>query len=114
MPPNPRVLFVAGLVSFWSLRLTYNACRRGFYVWPPWTGEEDYRWRRLRETTFKDKKFLFVLFNFFFISIYQMCLIYLFTCPVILCHTSVPLSALDFIAGAVLVTLVVLEFIADG
>lgn len=114
MPANPRVLFVACLISFWSLRLTFNACRRGFYVWPPWQGEEDYRWKQVRATTFKNRKCLFVLFNFFFISIYQMCLIFLFTCPVILCHTDAPLSRLDMLAGAFLVTLVVLEFIADG
>ena len=31
MPLNPRVLLVACLISVWSLRLTFNACRRGFY-----------------------------------------------------------------------------------
>ena len=114
MPPNPRVLFVATLITIWALRLTFNACRRGFYVWPPWSGEEDYRWRHVRSTTFKNRPCLFVIFNFFFISAYQMCLIFLFTCPVILCHTKAPLSVLDLFAGAIMVTLIVLEFIADG
>ena len=114
MPLNPRVLLVAILITVWSMRLTFNACRRGFYVWPPWEGEEDYRWKKLRETTFKDRKFLFVVFNFFFICGYQMCLIYFFTCPVLLTYSKVPLYWADYAASAFLLLLVSIEFIADG
>ena len=43
-----------------------------------------------------------------------MALIYLFSCPVLLCHTSVPLGPLDYAAAAFMLLLVAVEFIADG
>ena len=115
MPINPRVVLAASLVTLWSIRLTYNRCRRGtLYVWPPWRGEEDYRWKRLRETTFKGRKWLFILFNLFFISGYQMCLIYLFTSPVLLCYSAIPLGMSDLIATIVFFVLLAIETIADN
>ena len=113
MPPNERVGLAATLVTLWSVRLTFNGWRRGFYTWKFWVGEEDYRWVRLRQTTFKDKPVLFMIFNFAFISFYQMALIFLFTCPVILCHTSTPLGFFDHLLSAIHGGLVCLEFVAD-
>jgi steroid 5-alpha reductase family enzyme len=115
MPYNPRCLLVAICITIWALRLTGNACRRGFYVCPPWAGEEDYRWAVLRESpTFKGKRFALFLFNLFFISLYQMSLIYLFSCPAIVAHSPKPLFWADYVLAAFAVLLVVIEFISDG
>ncbi|EJK46499.1 hypothetical protein THAOC_34828 [Thalassiosira oceanica] len=45
---DSRTLLMALLSTIWSVRLTYNFHRRGGYSWPPWRGEEDYRWEILR------------------------------------------------------------------
>ena len=45
---DSRTLLMASLSTIWSARLTYNFHRRGGYSWPPWHGEEDYRWEILR------------------------------------------------------------------
>ena len=45
---DSRTRLMAFLSTIWSVRLTYNFYRRGGYSWPPWRGEEDYRWEILR------------------------------------------------------------------
>ena len=63
------------LVSFWGIRLTINFARKGAYSIKFWAGEEDYRWKILRAKKPLDNKFLWALFDFFFISIYQNVLV---------------------------------------
>eukprot|EP00957_Ditylum_brightwellii_P005472 418942-Ditylum_brightwellii.AAC.1 len=41
---DTRTLIMAILATIWGGRLTYNFYRRGGYEWPPWSGDEDYRW----------------------------------------------------------------------
>ncbi len=60
-----RQVIMAMLVTIWGLRLTYNFWRRGGYHWLPWKGEEDYRWKVLREHPVLKGKFRWTLFNFF-------------------------------------------------
>ena len=81
-PGTPLVL-MAVLVSVWGLRLTYNFSRRGGYSIRFWTGEEDYRWAVLRAKPELTAKWRWMLFNFFFISLYQMGLILLITLPAV-------------------------------
>lgn len=41
---DDRTFLIASLVTLWGGRLTFNFTRRGGYKWPPWTGDEDYRY----------------------------------------------------------------------
>ena len=70
---DPRLDLMAGLVTIWGVRLTFNFARRGGY-----TGFEDYRWPVLRASM---SKWHFQLFNFFFIVLYQNFLLVLITLP---------------------------------
>lgn len=111
---EPRLNLMAVLVSIWGVRLTYNFGRRGGYSWKFWTGEEDYRWSILRKKPGFEKEWKWVLFNFFFISAYQMALILLFTLPALKAMGSeVPLFWADYLIAAIILMLIIIEFIAD-
>ena len=55
---DERTLLMAIVATIWGIRLTWNFNRRGGYKWPPWDGDEDYRWKIIQ-----DDKFLKVLKN---------------------------------------------------
>lgn len=109
---SPRVAIVASLVAVWGVRLTYNFWRKGGY-----NGEEDYRWAVLRKMI--PNRFLFALFNLFFISIYQHLLILLFTLPIAMVWTleeagsAAPLNPLDGFFFTVCLACISFETIAD-
>jgi steroid 5-alpha reductase family enzyme len=112
---NPRMILMSVLVTIWGVRLTYNFARRGAYQWKFWAGEEDYRWEILRKRPGFSNKWVWMLFNLFFISAYQNILIFLFTLP-ILTTINPPASEIlltDWILAAVFVLFVILEYIAD-
>ena len=110
-----RTVLMAGLVTFWGIRLTYNFGRRGGYQFPPWRGEEDYRWGVLRQNPLFKNRVSWSLFNLFFISLYQNTLILLFTLPIIVAWQGAdqPLNRLDFFAAALMAAAIVLETVAD-
>jgi steroid 5-alpha reductase family enzyme len=112
---NDRLILMAVLVSIWGIRLTYNFSRRGAYTWKFWAGEEDYRWKVLREKPELKGRTRWFFFNLFFISIYQNALILLFTLPILLAvnENPVPLNWLDYVASAAFILFVVIETIAD-
>jgi steroid 5-alpha reductase family enzyme len=112
---NDRLILMAVLVSIWGIRLTYNFSRRGAYTWKFWAGEEDYRWKVLREKPELKGRTRWFLFNLFFISIYQNVLILLFTLPVLLAVQEIPtpLGWLDFVSAAAFVGFVIIETVAD-
>lgn len=111
---DPRVNIMACLITIWGIRLTYNFARRGGYSWKFWTGEEDYRWAILRAKPGFEQNWKWVLFNLFFISGYQMALILLFTLPALKTIGSTkPLGISDYILTAIIVLLVIMEFVAD-
>ncbi|KAJ3313589.1 hypothetical protein HDV04_001806 [Boothiomyces sp. JEL0838] len=64
------------LITVWGCRLTFNFWRRGGYK----PGEQDYRWPVLQ--TIITNPIQWHLFNFFFISSYQLFLLFLITLPV--------------------------------
>ena len=78
---NHRMVLMAILVTIWGLRLSLNFARRGGYSIKFWTGEEDYRWSILRAKPGFEQKWKWILFNFIFISAYQMGLVLLTTLP---------------------------------
>ncbi len=111
----PRPTLMAGLVTLWGARLTFNFARRGGYSWIPWKGDEDYRWSLLRANPAFNRPWKWSLFNLFFISLYQQGLILLFTLPIVYGWTAdgSALSATDWLLALVVLVLVVLEFTAD-
>ena len=93
---NERMVLMSVLVTIWGIRLTYNFARRGAYVLKFWEGEEDYRWEELRKRPGFSNRFIWMLFNLFFISGYQNVLIFLFTVPILTCLNN-GASTLNFI-----------------
>lgn len=79
-----RSVLVAILISLWGIRLSYNFALKGGYSWLPWKGEEDYRWAYLRKEGLLANRWIWSLFNIFFISLYQLGLILYFSIPVVL------------------------------
>ncbi len=78
---NPRFMTAAFIVILWGIRLTSNFAIKGGYAFSfkkGFTGE-DYRWEILRQRI--SSRFLFELFNLFFISFFQLTLIFMFTLP---------------------------------
>ncbi len=112
---SPRLLLMTILVAIWGIRLTYNFSRTGAFSIKFWEGEEDYRWQVLREKPEFQKKWVWTLFNLFFISGYQNILILLFTLPalVVLQFNGTPLGLLDYLAAVLMLFFIVYETIAD-
>jgi steroid 5-alpha reductase family enzyme len=113
---DPRILLMSSCVTLWGARLTFNFGRKGGYSWKFWTGEEDYRWEVLRQnSTFKGNIVRWKLFAFFFIALYQNFLLWLITLPAIIAYAGHDkgMGAADYLIGAVLIGLIVIETIAD-
>ena len=108
-----RIVLMAILVSIWGIRLTYNFGRRGGYSLKFWEGEEDYRWSILQAKPEFQSAINWSLFNLFFISLYQMGLILLFTLPILKAMGGPELTFWDGMLSAAFVAFVVIETIAD-
>jgi steroid 5-alpha reductase family enzyme len=104
---NPRLDVVAGLVTVWGLRLTYNFARKGGY-----RGVEDYRWAVLRSSM---PPWQFQLFNLFFIVLYQNTLLVLITLPVWSAyqHRSTSFGPLDVLLTILFLLFTLGETVAD-
>ncbi|MNK08306.1 hypothetical protein D3C87_262380 [compost metagenome] len=112
----PRLVLMAVIVTIWGIRLTYNFARRGAYQWKFWTGEEDYRWEVLRQKPGFNNRFVWMLFNLFFICSYQNTLIFLFTLPALTGLGNAAPEAIqiwDWVLAGGIIAAVVVEFIAD-
>ena len=114
--PTARTVIMAVLVTLWGLRLSYNFHRKGGYNIIPWRGEEDYRWKILRDSFALKGRMRFGLFNFLFISLYQNIIILLFTTPILLAalHSGTSLSVTDIVAAALMLTFLITETVADN
>lgn len=111
---HPRLVFMAILVTLWGIRLTFNFARKGAYKLKFWQGEEDYRWKVLREKKEFQPHWKWVLFNLFFISIYQNVLVLLICVPALASMASeVELHWVDYLAGGLVASALILETIAD-
>ncbi len=112
---NDRMVLMACLATVWGVRLTYNFARRGAYSWRFWSGEEDYRWEELRKRPGFNNRFVWMIFDLFFICAYQNTLIFLFTLPILsgLAENASPLGIYDYLLAVIFVILVITEFIAD-
>jgi len=113
--PSPRLYIMAILVILWGLRLSYNFSRKGGYSIIPWKGEEDYRWKVMRENPVLKGRLRFGLFNLFFISLYQNILIFLFSSPLLLAflYPDKSMNVIDLAAALMMIAFLVTESIAD-
>ena len=103
---------MALLATAWGARLTYNFARRGGYSWPPWSGEEDYRWSYCRQWPVLNTRIGWLVFNIVFISLYQNLLLALMALP-ILARANTSLSVVDLALAATFLWLLLLETVAD-
>lgn len=113
---SERMVLMAVLATIWGARLTFNFARRGAYTWRFWAGEEDYRWEELRKRPGFNNKFIWGLFNFFFISAYQNILIFSFTVPILATlsdQANPALNGIDYLLAALMLLAVGIEFVAD-
>jgi steroid 5-alpha reductase family enzyme len=114
--PSPRLYIMAVLVTIWGIRLSYNFSRKGGYSIFPWKGEEDYRWKVLRNNPFLRGRIRFGLFNLLFISLYQNIVIFLFSSPFLLAalYPERDLTVIDTCAALLMLTFIITESIADN
>jgi steroid 5-alpha reductase family enzyme len=102
-----RLNLMAGLVTLWGARLTFNFARKGGYK----PGGEDYRWELLRS---RMNPAGFQLFNLFFIVIYQNVLLLLIALPAWTAYQhQTPLNALDIVLAVVFLAFLTGETLAD-
>ena len=109
-----RLIIYAILVTLWGIRLTFNFARKGAYRIKFWEGEEDYRWAILRKNSILKNRFLWALFDLFFISIYQNLIVLAICLPALACVGSTATFGLfDYIASISAALFLVIELIAD-
>lgn len=110
-----RLVLMAILVTIWGVRLTANFALKGAYHWKFWTGEEDYRWKVLRERDEFKPHWKWMVFNLLFICLYQNVLILLFTLPSIIAlqFANTPISWIDYAATALMLFFIAFETISD-
>jgi steroid 5-alpha reductase family enzyme len=114
--PSPRLFLMASLVTLWGIRLSYNFSRKGGYNVIPWKGEEDYRWKIMRDNPVLNGRLRFGLFNLLFISFYQNVLIFLFSSPLLLAalYPDKHLTVIDLAAAILMLGFLTIETISDN
>lgn len=111
---DTRLVVMACLATLWGARLTFNFARKGAYKLKFWEGEEDYRWPVLRARKEFQPHWKWVVFNLFFICIYQNALVLMTTFPaLVLMNSTEPFGLMDGIAAALMFGFIVYETVAD-
>ena len=109
-----RLVVMACLATLWGARLTFNFARKGAYKLKFWEGEEDYRWKVLRDKKEFQPHWKWMIFNLLFISIYQNVLVLMTTLPaLVLMNVDVPFGWIDAVAAALMLFFIIYETIAD-
>ena len=109
-----RLVVMAVLATLWGIRLTFNFARKGAYRLKFWEGEEDYRWAVLRAKKEFQPHWKWMIFNLFFISIYQNALVLMTTFPaLVLMGVDQPFGLVDALVSALMLGFIVYETIAD-
>jgi steroid 5-alpha reductase family enzyme len=114
--PSPRLLIMFTMITLWGLRLSFNFYRKGGYNIVPWKGEEDYRWKIMRQHWRLKGRLRFGIFNLFFISFYQHFLILLFCTPLLMAakYSNYRLTWIDIVAASLMFLFLLIETIADN
>ena len=111
---NARLVVMACLTTLWGVRLTFNFARKGAYRLKFWEGEEDYRWKVLRAKKEFQPHWKWVVFDFFFISIYQNALVLMTTFPaLVLMNSTAPFGWMDGVAAVLMLGFILYETVAD-
>jgi steroid 5-alpha reductase family enzyme len=101
-----RLDVMAGLVTLWGARLTFNFARKGGY-----SGVEDYRWAVLRGRMTRAQ---FAVFNLLFIVLYQNAILVLITLPAFTAYENrTPFGPLDVLLALLFLVLLAGETLAD-
>jgi len=109
-----NLVIYAFAVTVWGIRLTINFARKGAYSIRFWEGREDYRWSIVHSSPVFKSNFAWMLFNLFFISIYQNALVLAICLPAWSAMTSETAFSGVQIAGLTATVLfLVLETVAD-
>lgn len=114
---NLRMVLMSILVTIWGIRLTYNFSRKSGYSIYFWKGEEDYRWKILKQRVpIFNTKIIWSLFNLSFICFYQMGLIFLFCLPILVAWQGQenPISTFDWIIALLMLLFIITESVADN
>lgn len=111
---HPRLVIMAVLATLWGVRLTFNFARKGAYRLRFWEGNEDYRWQIVRSNPVFGHRWLWTLFDLFFISVYQNILLLLIVLPALVSMGSdAPLGWMDAVAALLTLAYIVYETVAD-
>lgn len=111
---HPRLVVMAALATLWGLRLTYNFGRKGAYRLRFWEGEEDYRWKLLRQSPVLRHRAVWMLFDLVFIAAYQNTLLLLLTLPALVSMSSAaPFGIVDLLAAVLMLGFIIYETVAD-
>ena len=111
---NLRTVLFALIVTAWGIRLTVNFARKGAYRLKFWTGEEDYRWSIVRQNPIFKHRIAWMLFDLFFISLYQNLLVLAICLPALICtESATPFGVWDIVGAALAVAFLVLETVSD-
>jgi steroid 5-alpha reductase family enzyme len=101
-----RLDVMAGLVTLWGARLTFNFARKGGYA-----GVEDYRWAVLRGRMSRAQ---FAVFNLLFIVLYQNLILVLITLPALTAYENrTPFGVPDAMLAVLFLALLAGETLAD-
>ena len=109
-----RLVVMAVLATLWGCRLTFNFARKGAYTLKFWEGEEDYRWKVLRQRKEFSSRWVWMLFDLLFICIYQNVIVLLTTFPALVAMSSdAPFGAVDILAAVLMFGFILYETVAD-
>lgn len=112
---NIRLVIASVLVIAWGIRLSLNFARRGGYAfsWEKGFTGEDYRWEIMRKKI--GNRLLFELFNFFFICVFQLVLIFAITLPLyIVRENPAPLNLADILLFVLHLAFLIGEIVSDN
>ena len=109
-----RLVVFALIVTAWGIRLTINFARKGAYSLKFWTGVEDYRWAIVRSNSLFSHRLAWMLFDLFFISLYQNALVLAICLPALaVMESTAPFGVFDIVAAVLALAFLLLETVAD-
>ena len=115
---NVRLAVMALVATVWGIRLTLNFNRRGGYTWPPWEGEEDYRWEYVRKMfSKKESPIKWHLFHLGFVCFFQHAVLLWIALPAQVVYANRdnahPFGYADVALTALILGLLAFEAVAD-
>jgi len=111
---QPRLVVMAVLATLWGVRLTFNFARKGAYRLRFWDGEEDYRWQVVRSNPILKRRWVWMLFDLLFISVYQNILLVLIVLPALVSmRSATAFGWMDALSAVLMLAFIIYETVAD-